>query len=34
MDKYNKLNITKDQMKFLKKKLNITKAEDIEIAVL
>ena len=34
MNKYNRLNITKDQMRFLKKKLNITKAEDIEIAVL
>ena len=34
MNKYNRLNITKDQMRFLKKKLNIRKAEDIEIAVL
>ena len=34
MNKYNKLNVTKEQMRYLKKKLNITKMEDIEITVL
>lgn len=34
MNKYDKLNITKEQMRYLKKKLQITKMEDIEITVL
>ena len=34
MNKYNKLNVTSEQMRFLKKKLNISKMEDIEITVL
>ena len=34
MNKYTKLNVTKEQMRYLKKKLKITKMEDIETTVL
>lgn len=34
MNKNNKLNVTKEQMKYLKKKLKVTRMEDIELAVL